>query len=69
MLRAEGRHQILEAARKRQQTQEFRDLYKKRSGIEGTLSQAIRASGLRQTRYAGMQKTLLQILLQPSQPI
>jgi transposase len=60
VLRAEGRHQILEIARKRQQTQEFKDLYKIRSGIEGTLSQAIRTSGLRQTRYTGMEKTHLQ---------
>lgn len=63
VLRAEGRHQILQAARSRQQTQEFKDLYKKRSGIEGTLSQAIRISGLRRTRYIGLKKTHLQNVL------
>lgn len=35
-------------------------LYRKRAGIEGTLSQGIRASGLRQTRYRGLAKTSLQ---------
>lgn len=35
-------------------------LYRERAGIEGTLSQGIRASGLRQTRYRGLAKTSLQ---------
>ena len=33
---------------------------RERAGIEGTLSQGIRASGLRQTRYRGLAKTSLQ---------
>ena len=60
VLRAEGRHQALQAARERQQTDDFKSLYRKRSGIEGTLSQAIRSSDLRRARYVGQAKTHLQ---------
>ena len=35
-------------------------LYAHRAGIEGTLSQAVRAFGLRRTRYRGLAKTSLQ---------
>jgi transposase len=62
VLRAEGRHQALQVARERQQTRDFKNIYKKRSGIEGTLSQAIRGSGLRYSRYIGQAKTHLQNL-------
>jgi transposase len=62
VLRAEGRHQILQAARERQQTDGFKRLYRKRSGIEGTLSQGIRSNGLRRSRYVGQAKTHLQNL-------
>jgi transposase len=37
-----------------------RTLYKKRAGIEGTLSQGIRSFGLRRSRYIGLDKTHLQ---------
>ncbi|NMC84111.1 MAG: transposase [Anaerolineaceae bacterium] len=60
VLRAEGRHQALQVARERQQTDDFKSLYRKRSGIEGTLSQGIRSSDLRRTRYVGQAKTHLQ---------
>jgi transposase len=50
----------LQAARKRQNTEEFKAIYAQRAGVEGTLSQAIRRSGLRCARYRGMQKTHLQ---------
>jgi transposase len=62
VLRAEGRHVALQLARARQQTDEFKQLYRKRSGIEGTLSQTIRGSGLRRSRYIGQAKTHLQNL-------
>lgn len=62
LLRAEGRHQALQVARERQQTDGFKSLYSKRSGIEGTLSQSIRGSGLRRSRYVGQAKTHLQNL-------
>lgn len=60
VLRAEGRHQALQEARERQQTDAYKQLYKKRSGIEGTLSQGIRSSGLRRSWYVGSAKTHLQ---------
>lgn len=62
VLRAEGRHQALHVARERQHTSDFKTIYKKRSGIEGTLSQAIRSSDLRRSRYVGQAKTHLQNL-------
>jgi transposase len=56
------RHETLQLARARQQTDEFHDLYRQRAGIEGTFSQAIRNAGLRQARYVGRAKTHLQNL-------
>jgi transposase len=56
------RHETVQAARTRQQTDEFKALYRQRAGVEGTFSQATRNSGLRRTRYIGMAKTHLQNL-------
>jgi transposase len=47
----------LQAARERQQTERFKEAYKRRAGIEGTRSQAAFALGMRRTRYRGLQKT------------
>jgi hypothetical protein len=41
--------------------QEFRKTYAKRSGIEGTISQAVRAYKLRRARYIGLARTHLQL--------
>ena len=60
MLREKGRHQARQAARERQQTKAFKQIYRKQSGIEGMLSQAVRRSGLRNCRYIGQAKTQLQ---------
>ena len=35
-------------------------LFNKRAGVEGTISQGVRAFGLRKTRYRGLAKTHLQ---------
>lgn len=56
------RHETLQAARLRQATPDFKATYARRAGIEGTFSQATRNTGLRQTRYRGIQKTHLQHL-------
>lgn len=56
-------YEALHAARERQQTPEFRELYAARAGIEGTLSQGVRVCGLRTTRYVGRAKTHLQNLM------
>jgi transposase len=53
----------LYAARQRQQTPEFREQYAKRAGIEGTLSQAVRRSEMRRSRYIGLARTHLQHVL------
>ena len=61
--RAEAQHEAIQAARKRQTTNEFKERYAKRSGIEGTLSQGVRAFDLRVCRYLGIEKTHIQHLL------
>ena len=60
-LRAE--HEALQASRQRQATPEWKERYQTRAGIEGTLSQGIRAFELRRTRHVGLAKTHLQHLL------
>jgi transposase len=53
-------HEALVAARARQARDEERRLYGQRAGIEGTLSQGVRAFGLRQAHYRGLAKMHLQ---------
>lgn len=53
----------LQAARAREQTDEFKELYKKRAGIEGTISQTVGVLGMRRTRYRGLDKVHLQHLM------
>jgi hypothetical protein len=43
-----------------QSTRTFQQRYARRAGIEATLSQAVRTSGLRRSRYRGLPKTHLQ---------
>src|SRR2546429_4369951 len=62
-LRPKEQHEAIQAARNRQNTKEFQERYAKRSGIEGTISQGVRAFDLRVSRYLGLQKTHLQHLL------
>jgi hypothetical protein len=56
-------HLALQTARREQQTEAFKEEYAKRAGIEGTISQAVRAFELRRSRYLGLAKTHLQHLL------
>ena len=62
-VRPQDQYQALQAARQRQATETFKTAYAARAGIEGTLSQGIRAFGLRQARYRGLAKVHLQHLL------
>jgi transposase len=55
--------EALRAARQRQREPEFAKQYGKRAGIEGTISQGVRAFGLRRARYLGQAKTHLQHIL------
>jgi transposase len=56
-LHPKAQHLALQAARERQQTARFKEDYKRRAGIEGTMSQAAFAFGMRRTRYRGLKKT------------
>ncbi|HEX6556055.1 MAG TPA: IS1182 family transposase [Ktedonobacteraceae bacterium] len=59
-VRPQAQHQALQAARRRQQTPAFAKQYTLRQGIEATISQGVRAFGLRRSRYIGLDKTHLQ---------
>lgn len=59
-LQPRAEYEALVAGRARQQTAAFAALYAHRAGIEGTLSQGVRAFGLRRARYRGRAKTHLQ---------
>jgi transposase len=61
-LRPRPQHEALQAARQRQTTEAFKTTYRIRAGIEGTIAQAVRVTGLRQARYRGLAKTHLQHL-------
>ncbi len=61
-LRPQAQHEALQAARRRQQTQAFAKQYALREGIEATISQGVRAFGMRRSRYIGFVKTHLQHL-------
>ena len=53
-VRPEAQHKALLAAREREQTEAFAQLYARRAGIEGTLSYGVRKFDLRRTRYLGL---------------
>jgi transposase len=53
-------YEALRTARAVHATPEGQQCYKRRAGIEGTLSQGVRAFELRQARYRGLAKTHLQ---------
>jgi transposase len=55
-------HEALRRASAREKAEEFKKEYKKRSGIEGTISQGVRAFGMRRSRYIGRSKMHLQHL-------
>jgi transposase len=63
MIRAQDQYEALQAARKRQATDTFKDRYAARAGIEGTISQGTRTGDLRRSRYIGLTKTRLHHLL------
>jgi transposase len=62
-LRPKAEHLAMLAQRVEQQSIEFKEEYKRRAGVEGTLSRSIRVGGLRQSRYIGAAKTALQNIL------
>jgi transposase len=62
-VRPQAPYLSLQAARQREQTAAYQAEYAKRARIEGTLSHAVRACGLRRARYVGAAKTHLQHVL------
>jgi transposase len=59
-LKPELMHKTLQERRRYQKTNEFKEAYALRAGIEGTISQAARSFDLRRSRYCGLAKTHLQ---------
>ena len=59
-LHPRDRHEAIAATRARLTSEVGQQLYAQRQGIEGTISQAVRAFGLRRSRYRGLAKTSLQ---------
>jgi transposase len=59
-LPSQERFAALQAARAWYASEEGRQRYQRRAGVEGTLSQGVRAFGLRRSRYRGLEKTHLQ---------
>ena len=62
-VRVKEEHEKLQERREEQETPEYRERLKKRAGVEGTISQAVRGMGLRQARYKGKEKVFLQGIL------
>ncbi|MEM9507557.1 MAG: IS1182 family transposase [Cyanobacteria bacterium P01_E01_bin.35] len=62
-IRPELQYKALQLARQRESTSQYKEEYARRAGIEGTLSEGIRAHGLRRARYIGLTKTHLQHLM------
>lgn len=52
-------HELLLELRQRQKTDAFKEEYRRRSGIEGTISQGTRCFALRRTHFRGLAKTHL----------
>ena len=58
--RPQKQYEALQEARQRHKSEAGKQAYKRRAGIEGTISQGVRAFGLRKTRYRGLPKTHIQ---------
>lgn len=59
-LRPRAEQAVIEQARAQEDTQEWKEQYAHRAGVEGTISQGVRAFGLRRCRYSGLAKARLQ---------
>jgi transposase len=62
-LKSQAQHVALQNARQRQDTASFKEQYKARAGVEGTISQGTRCFDLRRSRYIGLAKTHLQHII------
>ena len=59
----QAHYEALEQTRELHRSVEGKERYKRRAGIEGTLSQGVRGFGMRRSRYRGLAKTHLQNVL------
>jgi transposase len=59
-VKPQAQHEAIEAARRRQETAEYKVLYALRAGVESTISQGARRFDLRRSRYIGLARTHLQ---------
>lgn len=59
-MRPIAHQQAMERARQRENTDEFKQIYAQRAGVEGTISQSVRRLDLRHCRYRGAAKSHLQ---------
>lgn len=62
-IRTQSEWQVLQQGRTYQKTDEFKSIYAQRAGVEGTISQGVRAFELRHCRYIGLKKTELQHII------
>ncbi len=56
-LRPREIHEAVTAARAAEDTRDWKDRYKTRAGVEGTIAQASHVAGIRHARYLGLPKT------------
>lgn len=59
-LRHHDEHHALRAARQEQESDAWKERYKVRAGVEGSISQGVGRCGLRRSRYRGLAKVSLQ---------
>lgn len=59
-IRPREQYLALKQRREQEKTKEFTQIYARRAGIEGTISQGVRTMGLRRSRYIEEEKTHLQ---------
>ncbi|MGH3301918.1 MAG: transposase, partial [Streptosporangiaceae bacterium] len=62
-LRPREVHDAVTAARAGQDSQQWKDRYKIRAGVEGTMAQATHVTAIRRARYLGLPKTTLEHII------
>ncbi len=63
MLPNKAEHEMIQAARVREKTPEWKSKYERRAGIEGTFSRTVILLGVRRARYRGQEKVGLEHVL------
>jgi hypothetical protein len=63
VLKLHANYERMQQRRDEQETEAFKQIYRRRSGIEASLSTMVRGYGGRRTRYRGSGKTLVQFAM------